>query len=133
MKHLAAITGLAGALLFATAAVAQTPSAPPAAKSEPRAEPRPEAKKSAPTPTRKPPAVPETKPTPLPAATATPAPDNPNVDLVYGAFQRGEYKTAFNLATQRAQAGDPKAMTMLGEIYANGFGTKRDYAKAVDW
>ena len=28
---------------------------------------------------------------------------------------------------------DPKAMTMLGELYANGLGVKRDYAKAADW
>src|SRR5689334_16382376 len=109
MKRVAAISLVAGALLFASSAAAQTPVAPP----------------------RKTPAAPESKP--LPAATATPAPvpDNPNVDLVYGAFQRGEYKTAFNLATPRAQAGDPKAMTMLGEMYSNGFGIKRDYAKAV--
>ena len=30
-------------------------------------------------------------------------------------------------------AGDAKAMTMLGELYANGLGVKRDYAKAADW
>src|SRR6478609_4941601 len=135
MKRVAAISCLAGALLVATGAAAQTTIAPPAAKSEPKAEPKSEAKKAQPHAVTKKPALPETRPTPLPAATATPAPvpDNPNVDLVYGAFQRGEYKTAFNLATQRAQAGDPKAMTMLGEIFANGFGVKRDYAKAVDW
>jgi len=28
---------------------------------------------------------------------------------------------------------DPKAMTMLGELYANAMGVKRDYAKAADW
>ena len=45
------------------------------------------------------------------------------------------YKTAFDLA-QPARAGrpdDPKAMTMLGELYANALGVKRDYAKAADW
>ena len=71
-----------------------------------------------------------------PAATVTPAPvpDDPNVDLVYGAYQRGQYKTAFDLATQRAQEkSDPKAMTMLGELYANAMGVKRDYAKAAEW
>ena len=53
---------------------------------------------------------------------------------MYGAYQRGLYKTAFDLATKRAQDnGDPKAMTMLGELYANAFGVKRDDAKAVDW
>ena len=53
---------------------------------------------------------------------------------MYGAYQRGQYKTAFDLATKRAQDnGDPKAMTMLGELYANAMGVKRDYAKAADW
>ena len=66
--------------------------------------------------------------------TPAPVPDDPNVDLVYGAYQRGQYKTAFDLATQRAQdKGDPKAMTMLGELYANAMGVKRDYAKAAEW
>ena len=44
------------------------------------------------------------------------------------------YKTAFDLAMTRAQyARDPKAMTMLGELYANAMGVKRDYAKAAEW
>ena len=58
---------------------------------------------------------------------------NPNVDLVYGAYHRGYYKTAFDLATKRAATGDVKAMTMLGELYANALGVKRDYVKALDW
>src|SRR4029079_15305129 len=66
-------------------------------------------------------------------ATATP-PVDPKVDLVYGAYQRGLYKTSFELATKRVQEnGDPKAMTMLGELYANALGIKRDYAKAAEW
>ena len=69
-------------------------------------------------------------PSPSPAA----AFDDPNVDIVYGAYQRGLYKTAFDLATTRAQYnGDAKAMTMLGELYANGLGIKRNYAKAAEW
>ena len=74
--------------------------------------------------------------TPAPTATVTPAPvpDDPNLDLVYGAYQRGFYKTAFDLATKRAEEnGDPKAMTMLGELYANAMGVKRDDAKAAQW
>jgi TPR repeat protein len=60
--------------------------------------------------------------------------EGPDVDLVYGAYQTGFYKTAFNYATLRAeQKNDPSAMTMLGELYANGQGVKRDYAKAIDW
>src|SRR3954454_12410394 len=69
-----------------------------------------------------------------PTVTPAPVPDDPNLDLVYGAYQRSMYKTAFDLATKRAQdSGDPKAMTMLGELYSNGMGVKRDYAKAVEW
>ena len=73
----------------------------PAKKEKPKENTKPKppvaAKKSAPTP--KPTA------TPAPTATVTPAPvfDDPNVDLVYGAYQRGQYKTAFDLATNRAQ------------------------------
>jgi TPR repeat protein len=70
---------------------------------------------------------------PAPAASAA-APTDPNVDLVYGAYQRGMYKTAFDLATKRVQEkNDPKAMTMLGELYANAMGVKRDYARAAEW
>ena len=69
-----------------------------------------------------------------PPPTPVAAFDDPNVDLVYGAYQRGLYKTAFDLATKRAQFNaDPKAMTMLGELYANALGVKRDYAKAAEW
>ena len=53
--------------------------------------------------------------------------------MVFGAYQRGQYKTAFDLATARAQNNDPKAMAMLGELYAGGLGIKRDFAKAADW
>ena len=71
--------------------------------------------------------------TPASSAPAAPAADDPNVDLVYGAYQRGQYKTAFDLATARAQNNDPKAMAMLGELYAGALGIKRDYAKAAEW
>src|ERR1700735_1582436 len=97
------------------------PEAKPAAAAKPKLI-RPTAKKPAPAPA----------PAPPPAATVTP--DDPNADLVYGAYQRGFYKTTFDLATKRVQEnGDPKAMTMLGELYANGFGVKRDDAVAAGW
>src|SRR6185295_11440369 len=57
-----------------------------------------------------------------------------NLDLAFGAFQRGYYLTAFNEATKRVDENkDPKAMTLLAELYANGFGVKQDDAKAVEW
>src|SRR5258707_15207673 len=103
-------------------------------KPPPAADP-PAAKKPAATPKPKPPAVakkpaaaatPKPAATPAPpAATVTPAPvpDDSNVDLVFGAYQRGQYKTAFDLPTAPAQVnGDPNAMAMLGELYAGGVG-----------
>ena len=151
MKLLRPISLLAGLLMTMAVATAQTSLAPPAA--QPPASP-PAAKKEAPKPkaptaAKKPAATPTPTPAaPLkPAVTTRPAPapppfpssptptfDDPNVDNVYGAYQRGLYKTAFDLAMTRAQyARDPKAMTMLGELYANALGIKRDYAKAAEW
>ncbi|HWK94023.1 MAG TPA: tetratricopeptide repeat protein [Pseudolabrys sp.] len=77
----------------------------------------------------KPPASP---PLPPPAPQGQ-APANPNTDLAYGAFQRGYFLTAFNEASKRAQQNDPAAMTLLGELYANGYGVGRDDAKAAQW
>src|SRR5215475_5303100 len=135
MKLPRSIAMLAPFLLSAPA-IAQISLSPPPATTAPN----PSAEKPKPSPpaaTKKKEAAqpaPKPSPTPPPAATVIPAPqtDNSNVDLVFGAYQRGHYKTAFDLATERAQAGDPKAMTMLGELYANALGTKRNYAKAVE-
>ena len=148
MKLLRSISLLAGLVMTTAGAVAQTsppPGAPPPAP--------PPAAKQAPPKAKAPPPAAAKKPavTPPPAATTSPKPtatkpvlgqpdpqmptfDDPNVDNVYAAYQRGLYKTTFDLATTRAQyARDPKAMTMLGELYANGLGIKRDYAKAAEW
>jgi hypothetical protein len=139
MKLLRPISILAGCLMLATAASAQIQLTPPAAQPPPA---KPVAKKQtakpkAPVVAKKPAAKPAAAAKPAtPAATPTPAPvfDDPNVDSVYGAYQRGLYKTTFDLATTRAQyARDPKAMTMLGELYSNALGVKRDYAKAAEW
>ena len=57
-----------------------------------------------------------------------------DIDPAYGAYQRGYYLTAFQLATQRVEEKkDAKSMTLLGELYANGFGVARDDKKAADW
>ena len=56
-----------------------------------------------------------------------------NVDIAYGAFQRGHYITAFNEASKRAQQNDAAAMTLLGELYAQGLGVGRDDSKAAQW
>ena len=141
MKLLRSISLLASLLMTmagATAQISLTPPAaqppanPPAAKKEaPKPKAPTAAKKSAATPTPAPaPAAPlkpaiTTKPTatPAPSPSPTAAFEDPNVDIVYGAYQRGLYKTAYDLAITRAQYnGDAKAMTMLGELYANGLG-----------
>ena len=58
-------------------------------------------------------ALPEIAPPP-------PAPGGP--DLAYGAFQRGFYLTAFDIAIKRAEAGDVPAQTLIALIYEGGYG-----------
>src|SRR5580698_3783402 len=122
------------------AAMAQVSLTPPGVATptpeatEPAAKPKPKPKPAVKEAVKKPAAKPEATPAPAETVTPAPAPDDPNADYVYAAYQRGQYKTAFDLATKRAQdKGDPNAMTMLGELCANGLGTKRDYDKAIDW
>src|SRR6266567_1100943 len=55
-------------------------------------------------------------------------------DLAYAAYDGGKYLTAFAEATRRVnEKGDPKAMALLGELYASGFGVPKDDQKAVAW
>ena len=54
-------------------------------------------------------------------------------DLAYGAFQRGYYLTAVELAVPLANLGDPAAQTLLGEIYSRGLGVARDMKEAARW
>ncbi len=66
--------------------------------------------------------------------TAPVVPSGPPPDMAYGAFQRGYFLTAFSLATERVTNGaDPKAMTLLGELYADGLGVARDDRRAAEW
>src|SRR5690349_9663094 len=84
-----------------------TPQTQPAKKSESGIQKRQDAKKKS-APKKETKSSDKSKAPPA----AQPAPEDPNVDLVYGAYQRFDYRTAFRLATQRAQElGDPKAMT----------------------
>jgi hypothetical protein len=55
------------------------------------------------------------------------------VDAAYGAFQRGLYITALNLAMPRAEAGDSAAQTLVAEILSRGLGVKRDEVAAAKW
>jgi len=61
--------------------------------------------------------------------TTAPAPD-----MAYGAYQRGYFITAFSLATDRVtNDADPKAMTLLGELCAEGLGVPQDDRRAAEW
>lgn len=54
-------------------------------------------------------------------------------DLPYGAFQRGEYLTAFNLALPLAKAGDAAAQTLIAELYDKGLGIPKEPKEAANW
>ncbi len=56
-----------------------------------------------------------------------------HTDEPYGAFQRGLYKTAYNLALPRAEAGDAAAQTLIAEILSRGLGVARNDADAAKW
>ena len=64
----------------------------------------------------------------------TAAPD-PGADLAFGAYQRGFYITAFREAMKRVTANprDAAAMTLIGEIYREGFAVKQDTGEASHW
>jgi len=55
------------------------------------------------------------------------------IDDAYGAFQRGRYLTAMELALPRAQLGDPAAQTLVAEILDRGLGVKRNRDQAMFW
>lgn len=54
-------------------------------------------------------------------------------DAAFGAFQRGLYITALDLALPRAEKGDAAALTLAAEIYARGLGVRRDEKKAAEF
>lgn len=55
------------------------------------------------------------------------------VDEAFGAFQRGRYLTAMELALPRAQLGDPAAQTLVAEILDRGLGVRRNREQAMFW
>jgi uncharacterized protein len=48
------------------------------------------------------------------------------------AFSRGDYIRAARLLAPIARRGNPRAMTMLGYMYDNGFGVPQSYDAAVE-
>ena len=69
----------------------------------------------------------------LPSITKHTSSSNVPRDLAYGAYQRGMYLTAFELALPRAEGGDPAAQTLIAELYESGRGIARDSKKAAQW
>jgi uncharacterized protein len=59
--------------------------------------------------------------------------DDPTPDTAFGAFQRGFYLTALELALPLAEEGNPAAQTLVAEIFAGGFGIARDLGEAAFW
>ena len=51
----------------------------------------------------------------------------------YDAYQKGDYKTAFNEFKPLAEQGDASAQYNLGVMYDNGKGVLKDYKEAVKW
>ncbi|MEO4000747.1 tetratricopeptide repeat protein [Mesorhizobium sp. CAU 1732] len=85
----------------------------------------------------------ETTPTVAPDGGRVTAPDAERVDqgrfsqrpadAAYGAYQRGYYITALNIATPLAINGDPAAQTLIAELYSRGMGVRQDMATATEW
>ena len=74
-------------------------------------------------------APPVTDPLPVPARLGG-APD-----IAFAAYQRGYYVTAMREAMKRIEAdpGDGPAMTLIGELYLQGLGVRRDATEAARW
>ena len=51
----------------------------------------------------------------------------------YVAYDRADYKSALKVWMDSAEAGDPEAMTTVGEIYERGIGGAPNYPAAVIW
>ncbi len=61
------------------------------------------------------------------------APASAGMEEGVGAYQRADYAAAIREFKPLAEKGDPKAQFLLGEIYGQGQGIKRDLEKAARW
>ena len=70
---------------------------------------------------------------PQPAQAAPP--DPAKIDLAFAAYQRGRYVTALREAMLRLDSNksDAPAMTLIGELYAQGLGVRLDSGEAARW
>ena len=54
-------------------------------------------------------------------------------DDAFGAFQRGYFLTALELALPRAEKGEASAQTLIAELYAKGLGVVQNDQRAAGW
>lgn len=70
-------------------------------------------------------------------AVPSPAParaEPPSAESAYASYQRGQYLTAFKLATERVEAvADPASMVLLAELHAAGIGIPQNEERAIGW
>lgn len=73
--------------------------------------------------------------TPVTAAAPVPASARPAapVDDPIAAYESGDYVRARTLLEPRAEAGDPTAQLLLGDLYKNGRGVPKDEKAAYSW
>ena len=57
---------------------------------------------------------------------------DPNADL-RSAYQRKDYRTVFRIASEFAKKGDPAGEYILGELYSQGTGVKKNLWTAGQW
>ncbi len=124
---------------FAIGAFAQTaPQAPPTPESTPLATENPLPKPFEPQPmgapvtTTKQDKPKSAKDHPLDAVNPTRFGKAP-ADEAFGAYQRGLYKTAYNLALPQAEAGDVPSQILLAEMLARGLGVPINMAESAKW
>ena len=52
---------------------------------------------------------------------------------VQAAIDRKDYATALRIVRPLAQSNDPAAQSILGTLYALGYGVPQSYTEAVNW
>jgi uncharacterized protein len=70
---------------------------------------------------------------PLPTNTSSYSKLPPGDNAAYEAFDQGQYLTALDLARKAAEKADPQAHTLIGRIYAEGYGVAKDEKLAAQW
>src|SRR5262245_27213068 len=110
-----------------------TPSPAPGTQTAPIAPAASPAPSRATPPAAAAPAAPKAPVTPGPSGSEYAKTPAPGEDAAYEAFDQGKYLTALQLAAKAAELGDPQAHTLVGRIYAEGYGTSKNSALAAQW